>query len=510
MYLKDDHEPFELREDAIGTSGNQSTPSVPMLFRSASISPIVPTELLPSGPFHTGISSIIGSFEDQENTNNANVDCDLSILGAALLYKPNKAISLQNEDRITMASSQDVDHSWFQNQHRATASIFRPSSSEQSFHTASRTTSISFDLKNITRVFCESIPPSVDATQIVRDDYIARVIGGYNYRRMSYWFIAPTPKMHDSLMFHAKKSKRMTWAMYLGAKLFQALDHQSVEVCGPMIQACIAWMDKFGQKCLMNSRSNKSRNDIGEYFLIQLELAFLRFAIADVVSAYNQVKRALPKFFQLVAFNSSLYIECPDGNLVVSFPRALTSPQSELRRFVIYDTIGALVLGTPPLVDYGYENEHEEGLDLIRGIPVTLAGVISQINAWRAQSSGTLGNWQDLERQVLAWKPLSTVLERDPTVDYDSIARTTVQEGWRHVALIYIYMVCSQFPVIHISVKPNVIETTLQGMCRVSSHDSRVQAAVDQILCLGETVANLPICVHMFVHYLVVSSIYAH
>ncbi|CAE6355484.1 unnamed protein product [Rhizoctonia solani] len=478
--LRGGYECLGYGDDNSYSSSDRDRPSIPVLSRSGPIFPDVPVEVPLSGPFQPHVSSIVALFEDRRLPCHASADYDLgpSILGAAMLYKPSGAISSDNGTSTTTGCSKNLDRSWSQNRSRSTILTYQVPCAERLLDTTSSVRPISYNLVGATAALCESIPPSVDATRMMREDHFVRVVNEYNLRRVGYWFIIPTSKMHDMIMTHAKRSKKLTWIMYLGAKLFQALAH--VGTCGPVAQEYIGWIDRLEQNLIKDSRS-LSRNDMGECLMIQLELAFLKFTVADSVSAYNMIQKALPRFLQLVAVDPSLYMEQPNGNLVVSFHRTLISVQSELRRFVIYDTIAALVLGVPPLVHYGYDDEYDDGLDLIRGIPVALAGVISQINAWRAGSSGALENWQALERQVLAWKPLSIVMDEDSASEATSVARETVQESWRHVALIYIYM----------------------GMCRVSSHDSRVQAAVHRIAQLGETVANLPISVHMFVHYVV-------
>jgi hypothetical protein len=137
-------------------------------------------------------------------------------------------------------------------------------------------------------------------------------------------------------------------------------------------------------------------------------------------------------------------MEYPDGSLVVSFTRALSSPKHELERFIIYDTATSFILGVPPLVEYGYNNDSRcvsHGFEWIHGIPFALIEVISQINSWRAGSRAPpLDNWQILERYILAWQPQLT-----PSDGVESatgcVARLAVQESWRHVVLIYLYMV---------------------------------------------------------------------
>jgi hypothetical protein len=176
-----------------------------------------------------------------------------------------------------------------------------------------------------------------------------------------------------------------------------------------------------------------------------LQLAFLKFVVVDSPSGYSLFRRLLPKFLHLVSTDPSLYTERPNGQLAVSFARALAAPRYELARFVVYDTTTALILGLAPLVEYEYNYEPEgnsHALEWVHGIPVELLASIAQVNAWRAGTWGVaVDNWQSLERRALEWEPrLSNVLESEGLV-VKRVARLAVQESWRHLVLIYIYMV---------------------------------------------------------------------
>jgi hypothetical protein len=107
----------------------------------------------------------------------------------------------------------------------------------------------------------------------------------------------------------------------------------------------------------------------------------------------------------------------------------------------MYDTTASLVLGIPPLVDYGYGGEHDSAslLQWIHGVPTVLVETISRINKWRA--GYRVDNWQALEGRILSWQPLLIKSDGDDS-GAETMARLAVQESWRHVVLIYLYMVC--------------------------------------------------------------------
>ncbi|CAE7189751.1 unnamed protein product [Rhizoctonia solani] len=271
----------------------------------------------------------------------------------------------------------------------------------------------------------------------------------------------------------------MLWTVCLGVELFKTLNQDSESTVN---RGHVGWFDKLGQKLAVTSKNNSSPQDAANRLMAQLELVFLSFIAVGSTLGYSLLQKTLPGFLRLVAAQPNLMVEHPNGNLLVSFPLTFGSPQNELKRFILYDAITALVLGVPPLVEYEYDGEcdpESHGFQWVHGVPVTLVEIISQVNSWRTGSrAAPLDGWRTLERRVLAWQPRSLVMGGNPAGNVASLA---VQEGWRHVALIYIYM----------------------GMCGVSSHDSRVQTSITQIIQLGESVTDLSIRMHMLMHYIV-------
>ncbi|CUA68650.1 hypothetical protein RSOLAG22IIIB_08025 [Rhizoctonia solani] len=336
------------------------------------------------------------------------------------------------------------------------------------------------NLSMIVRALFTSIPPSVDATHIMRDGHLAQVIGEYQVQRVRYWFATPPSSVRDGLVARLKGSKAIIRAMYLGAKLFQMIGENPGST-GAL--KCIGWIDELEKRFDKDFYNSSTLNDAGGCLLAELELAFLKSSMISSISGYIVLQRALSRFLHLLAANPELYSESSGGNLVVSFPRTFSTIQHELKRFVMFDITATLVLGVPPLVEYGYDGECDplsHGLEWIHGVPVVIVETISQVNSWRAGSRVPLDDWQTLEKRVVSWQAQTPMGEGEEDA-IENVARLVIRESWRQVALIYIYM----------------------GMCGVSSHDTRVQTAIRQIIQLGEVVANLPIEVHMFVHYVI-------
>jgi hypothetical protein len=171
----------------------------------------------------------------------------------------------------------------------------------------------------------------------------------------------------------------------------------------------------------------------------------------DSTAAYALLRAALPKFLLLVGADPRLSIEQPNGSLSISFPRTISSCRHELVRFVAYDVILPFLLGLPPLAEYEHEGVYEcscDGTEVkdINGIPVTLLEIILQVNSWRAGARVYRHDWQALEQRVLSWELPYNWSEASSAATSTSVRGATVrvQEGWRHVLLIYIYMVCLQ------------------------------------------------------------------
>jgi hypothetical protein len=134
--------------------------------------------------------------------------------------------------------------------------------------------------------------------------------------------------------------------------------------------------------------------------------------------------------------------EHPNGNLFVSFPRTLEIPQQGLNTFILYDAATAFALGVPALVEYGHDGEcapTSHGYQCVHGVPVPLVEIISQINSWRTGSRTTLQDWQTLETRAITWQAQPLQIE-DENAGVN-IARLAVQESWRYVTLVYLYMV---------------------------------------------------------------------
>ncbi|CAE6432353.1 unnamed protein product [Rhizoctonia solani] len=403
------------------------------------------------------------SFEGRQNPDRNDTDRNprASIQAAVPLSNAIIHVPPNNEDFSTTHLSDGSRYQWSHKGNKLTATwhspIHKSSKAGALLNISSRIKPTNnYCLARILEILRECIPPVVNATRSIKEGHLARILYEYRAQRCSLWFMNP-PAAILSLL---------------------ALSHNP---CSAAVHEYVGWIDKLEHKFTTDYRSNPPLDDTADCLLAQLELVYLKFTTVDGVSGYALLQKALPRFLRLVAADTSLFMEHPNGNLVVSFSRTLGAPRYELERFVLYDTTAAFILGVPPLVEYGYDsgcNCVSHGFEWIHGIPFTLVEIISQINSWRAGSRvAPLDDWQALERRIMTWQPPPVMLDSKDSAT-GSVARLAVQESWRHVVLVYLYM----------------------GMCEVSSHDPRVQASIRQIVRLGDIVANLPIGTHMFTH----------
>ncbi|KAJ1301117.1 hypothetical protein OPQ81_003530 [Rhizoctonia solani] len=403
-----------------------------------------------------------------------------SILGTGLRYM---AIRPFPDGYHTLDTLEDFNYAWPQNQNHSTSQRRSPSHNPPSAENSLATTSVKHPrdyMIQFMESLYSSIPPSVVSTQTIGETQFIHMINEYQLYRVSCWFMPPPPQVRGPMINRLKSSKMTIWAVYLGLKLFKALNQNPYDTA---TSGYIGWIDKVEQRITVASNENSSFKDIADRLMAQLELTFIGFVTVGISLGYSLLRRALPKFHRLVAANPNLVVEHLDGNLLVSFPRTLGVPEQELNLFILYDAATAFALGVPHLVEYDYDGECDptsHGHQCAHGAPIPLVEIISQVNSWRTGSKTVLDNWRALESRALAWRALPLPIEDDDASV--NAGRLAVQESWRYVTLVYIYM----------------------GMCGCSSHDPRVQAAIAQIVRLEESVTDISISMHMLMHYVVV------
>ncbi|CAE7195605.1 unnamed protein product, partial [Rhizoctonia solani] len=302
-------------EDRSRTDIQQEDPSTSIPFQLLPIFPLVPAQ--------AEISEVLDATAIP-NCMNTICDSRPSVLGAAALYRINIPAS-NNDDN-------GFDCSWPQHIQRTP----RPSThiSSNASNPLDATSGTQFSSTYITRfleTLCKSMPPVVDATQITREVQFVRIFDAYQLQRGRYWFISPPVAIRDSLITRLMRSQTLMQALFLSARLLHALSQEP----GGTARGYVGWIDQFENRFITDASGDLPLDYIEDRLSAQLELAYLRFVTADIISGYVLLQKALPSFLYLVAADSNLYSEHPNGNLVVSFPRALGAPQYELKRFIM-------------------------------------------------------------------------------------------------------------------------------------------------------------------------------
>lgn len=198
-----------------------------------------------------------------------------------------------------------------------------------------------------------------------------------------------------------------------------------------------------------------------------LQIFFLKIMVVDSSNSYTLLRSATPTFLRTVFSDPLLWPSNPNSTSVPLI-NILASAQHELAYFALVDSTCAMAFGFPQTVKYDTSfgnlpltsNPHE----CVHGSPIEFQVALTEINACR-DGVPDARNWQEIEQWLLAWQARPS--------KYDSgweswmiVAWVAVQESWRHMLLVYLYM----------------------AVCGVASDDRRVQSSVRQIFQILETV----------------------
>jgi hypothetical protein len=154
------------------------------------------------------------------------------------------------------------------------------------------------------------------------------------------------------------------------------------------------------------------------------------------VPIFVQITQAEPAFFQGNSSGPSLHI-------------VLLSAQANagLARFATVDIIGSFIFGSPQMIlwDPAFVPElaRLQWDEWIPGCPLYFMLVLGTINIWRGQHPHTrdLNEWIQLEHNVQTWQPQQTHCLKSAN-SWRTLGRLAVQEAFRHMTLIYLYVVC--------------------------------------------------------------------
>ncbi|QRV96385.1 Fungal specific transcription factor domain [Ceratobasidium sp. AG-Ba] len=277
-------------------------------------------------------------------------------------------------------------------------------------------------------------------------------------------------------------SAMIHWSLYIGARMFWALrqdgEHANIARYAP-------WLDRLDQLCLASPRD--PLDDPMGRLAAALELIYLRCITSGAKQGYACLRSMAPIFMQIAATDPVLWSHhSPNG---ISLAHALVSPTFDLGRFICMDIVASLVFGTPPLIEYDtthpmIDSSVKHTMEWSYGCPPEFTFLIVKINQWRARRLDSCHEgpppWKEMDHLIWAWRSRC-----DYGPDPESgrlVMRFSVQEGWRHALLIYLYM----------------------GMYGVTSHDPRVQSSVRQISLLHAHIwSRLPPNVYFMIPLLI-------
>ncbi|KAB5590669.1 hypothetical protein CTheo_5893 [Ceratobasidium theobromae] len=274
--------------------------------------------------------------------------------------------------------------------------------------------------------------------------------------------------LEDALTHRVKGSQYTRLAMYIGARVMQALMD-----CTDW-QTYLVWINDFHQQ-IANIPPDPLTGieELANRLDALHTTALFTFMLLSSSIGYSLYRRCMPIFLQL----ASKFPELWTKDSAISILHALHARRFEITQFVFVDTITALIFGIAPLLHYdtSFHDVNQprdrsfEFLEWIYSCPPMIVFLLAKIN-----SSRTLGlNGQadsnrlahlEIEEHLQKWQP-TTEKDEDSS---NGVVRLAVLECWRQAVLIYMYM----------------------GMCGADSVDSRVQTAVRQMAQLASTVGS--------------------
>lgn len=166
------------------------------------------------------------------------------------------------------------------------------------------------------------------------------------------------------------------------------------------------------------------------------------FKISGTSTGYSLFRSSASLFLRLAALSPHLWT----GDAAISISEALRAQTYDIRKFVLNDTVTALVVGLPPLIHYDATSswaEEDEFLytEWVYGFPAGLVILLAKINSWRvSRLMGQVPNcneWHEIEKRLMGWSPTLNHTEEAR----EDVARLAIQEAWRQAALVYLYMV---------------------------------------------------------------------
>lgn len=302
-------------------------------------------------------------------------------------------------------------------------------------------------------------------------------LAAHSYFKLAHHQVA---KMREAVLCRLHMSDATRWATYLGAKMYESL------LEGAILEKTIEydfWLRKYEQELYSTPTSALTNKQLQDRLSQALEIGFLKLRLNKNFYLPELLHSCAPTFFQIALSDPTLW-PSESSFMAVSVSHIFGSNRYELGHYIHLDTCCMIVYAVPLTLQYDTScspfNTEIHPVEWIHGCPVEFHIAFIEINA-RCALGYVTPDWQDIERRIKSWQPR----QYNPTGEAcKDVTRLAVQESWRQLLLVYLYM----------------------ALCGVASDDPRVQSAVTQIFQILGTVKRQDppkIGIHFLIQYLV-------
>ncbi|CAE6448624.1 unnamed protein product [Rhizoctonia solani] len=309
--------------------------------------------------------------------------------------------------------------------------------------------------------FPSTLPRNFALDPITLEDATSFIMSQFVCLSQKLLFKPLSTPIEQGLLWRIEYSEFTRWSMYLSARVLKDMSN------GINGQKYAGWIFRFCQRILESSSSAEPASSMDGRLGGLHDLAYLGFIVSGTAVGYSLFQRCTPTFLGLAGLFPDLWSD----NSTIFILKAVRS-RYEIIKFVVNDTIIAIILGIPPQLHYDTTPASNHGepnrvLELVYGIPSEILFILAKVNAWRAsrlmgEGLQNYNDQRDIERTLSSW----TLVVEHTDEPIKDIARSAVQEAWRQAAMIYFYM----------------------GMRGVNSADPQVQKAVRQVVQLGNVI----------------------
>ncbi|CUA73538.1 Transmembrane protein 184 homolog DDB_G0276041 [Dictyostelium discoideum] [Rhizoctonia solani] len=189
----------------------------------------------------------------------------ISLLSAAILETITHPYRRSEDTLETIGEPQDFDKTWPQEQSQ---SLVR-----------ARTFDAGTSYPCLT--IQSHVPRAVDANAQMRMDYFTFILSEYEIHRLRKFFKPPPMPLSSGLTSRMKRSNTILGFMYLGAKVFEALNNGPKDTTW---KCCKKWIANFDRQVTNHPAREPSVQESEDRLTGLLELAYLTFLVVDTVA----------------------------------------------------------------------------------------------------------------------------------------------------------------------------------------------------------------------------------